>query len=119
MSLFDGPSIKRLMRIVEAIELRHFVLPEFGMWIEWRFEEPRLRMTYVVPDRDTGKPIELMNEVPVPHYFLEGSVTYEDDEVRRWLHDSVNDLLTHELNEAWHIAGVRVFDPHLPRRPRP
>ncbi len=65
----------------------------------------------IVADRDTGEPRELrfMSERIEPNA-NEGRIA---DVVRA----SLIAMLTHEVDEALHVGGVRVFDPHRPFRP--
>jgi hypothetical protein len=63
-------------------------------------------LTYFVPDRITGEPFRVVRAVPIP----------DDCNTREQLHRFVYDVLLgelqHELDEAWHVNGEMVRDPH-------
>lgn len=65
------------------------------------------------PHRDGGTPIErgLVNSVYVPH-----GATRE--QLIELVFKCARDLVLHELDEAWHVDGVRCRDPHLVLSPQ-
>lgn len=62
-----------------------------------------LHVTVEVPDRDTGEPRAFRHRLAVPSGDF---LTF----VRR----AVRAVWVHELDEAWHVDGVRAREPHFP-----
>jgi hypothetical protein len=62
--------------------------------------------TALVPDRDTGEVMPIVTYEAPPPWMTDGDAI-------EWLRDLARKLLTHEIDECFRVAGVRIFDPHL------
>lgn len=95
------------------VELRNFPFPVYlfvqGPHVAWM--PGRVCARFHVPDRDTGNPSS------VTHVLTLSPVDADDNEgARDVLFDALLHALRHELREAFHVEGVRVFDPHVPEK---
>jgi hypothetical protein len=110
-SIWTADEIARVLRA--RFELRNAPLP---MVVEFfpdnaeadRHYRPRVRMrvSILVPDRDSGQRTCVCQE---------GWVTLRDMEDGNAVHivrDAIHMLMAHEIDEAFHWDGERVFDPH-------
>lgn len=89
-------------RLLASIELKNF---------PYRVELERVRdqliVTQRVKDRDDGSPkiVSMPFTIPKRAWWLGGAL-------QSWVHDCVKTAVLHELDEAFHVDGVRVRDPH-------
>lgn len=94
-----------------AVERPRFVqgpIELFGMRIDLTrcsWDESRLSMQVVVPDRDTGAPLSLDFNIEF------GQRCETEEELAECLITGIANVLAHELAEMLRIRGVR-FDPH-------
>jgi hypothetical protein len=71
-----------------------------------------LTVAWEVPDRDTGLP----QPVSTVQQFRARDIGHMDEKaVFEVIYRSVMNAFYHELQEMWHIDGVRVRDPHAKR----
>jgi len=69
-------------------------------------------VTYDAPERDTGAPGSRESRTRLPMEWMTWSAGASEVDVVRFLRRCLLDALEHELDEALHVDGVRVFDPH-------
>lgn len=97
---------ERVAALLPRIELRRWpwrinVQPGFTA-------DQLITVTEHVLDRDTGEEIALggmLYDPPPPE-------TATDAELVLWIHAQLRKHVLHELDEAFLVDGVRVFDPH-------
>lgn len=88
--------------------LKNFPIP-VQIQFEDRYGSPTLLITFMVPDRNTGKPAQISSSYPIDSIRL---IAQLDDVVYR----EVRRAVQHEVDEAWHVDDRRVFDPHRGER---
>lgn len=107
-----------LHAVASRIELRHFMIPmklivklretdasgPFPGMFEWD-----LVLCANIRDRDTGKPIWLDFSATMTTEFVD-EMSFP---IERWIFDHVERFLRHELEEAFHVDGKRIYDPHV------
>jgi len=98
--------ISHVLSLIERVEVRNFApLPHLTIDANEAPGGVSVVVSSVVAERDDGTamPLALARFVP------DGG---EDASVFDAIYSAILGMLLHELNEAWHIDGVRVRDPH-------
>lgn len=111
-------ALKRDMDHGTRVEFRNTSLPIESVMFFPSSERPgywKLKIALRNPDRDTGEMESFGTEWFIKKYGKSQPMTrkYVAQKVR----EIALDMLTHELDEALHVDGVRVFDPH-PKKKR-
>lgn len=98
---FNGPRIelRNFPLQVARFTLAEVPSPDYATF--------KAEITVIVKDRDTGKENELTFSHVAPGY--EHECGWIVELVRRTVHG----LMNHEVDEAWHVDGIRVNDPHV------
>lgn len=104
-------SYELLRAACARISFRHFPLLD---WVTpYQIDETvGLRFILNIVERTTGEPRKFMHAMEV------AGVEDEAEAVRR-IRNTALRVLAHELDEALHLDGVRVFDPHDPQGAQP
>lgn len=104
-------TLQQFIDTVAACELRNFPLRLRVTASEATIPVAGVRVVAVmaVRDRDSGHEVEVAVSLTIDWYRV-SRMEREDvvDAVRTLLLEAV----THEFNEAWHVDGQRVNDPH-------
>lgn len=79
-------------------------------------ERTALEVRLLVPDRETGVDTRVIHSFPVPPWKLMNGRWSRADAVQ-WVRLCLDRAIRHEVDEWWHVDGVRVRDPHAPNYP--
>lgn len=98
--------------------MMHFPIPvKFGFEPDPQMLGPRnsithvrLRLTIRTMDRQNGAGGTLITMIVRP---WPAPWTWQEDYLARMVFDSVREMMVHEVSEAFHVDGKRVFDPHV------
>lgn len=97
------------LQVLETFELRNFIVPDcrFDLTITNHLDVV-LTITASVPDQVTGTPSKVRCTAHLPPKL-------DPTDIMNFARRLLIDLLRHEIDEAFHVDGVRVFDPHSNR----
>ena len=94
------------------IELRNFPLPVLRFELEeindTYADSRELRFTFVVGATDSRDPSKTFNPARVTFFPLSEDMEFVRDEI----YSTIRELMVHELDEAWHVDGIRTHEPH-------
>lgn len=96
------------------IALKNFAIPVKFRVLRCDWTKPRTVRWGIllrVPERETGEPTPLKFE----YEWSESKLCFMDEDlVLRIVRVTLCEILRHEIDEAFHVDGARVFDPHRP-----
>lgn len=103
------------MTFAEAKKIAETVTMKNPPWRHWRMvfldrlDEAgmRIQISFEAPDRDNGQPTQV--------FVIRGCAEYQLRDERSIVHEvrkAIETAFLHELDESFHVNGVRVNDPH-------
>lgn len=131
-------TLEELKALIDGVELRNFPYEVRiktdvrDFWAPGQFEfddfvahlssgrvtqRPRaleIRFEQIVPDRDTGKRDAFTMIYSIHEKSIEDFPGDENDAIDVFVRQKLYEMVTHEVCEAIHHKGRRVFDPHRP-----
>ena len=99
----------RVQAVIDRVELRRFRYP-----VRWKLTNVGIAPVCVslmaeVLERDSGAESMVLMHNAIPITFVHAN----DLQIASMLHRMLVEFLRHEAGEAFHLSGVRVFDPHV------
>lgn len=113
--LYDFPELRKPLEFARKFRLRH---PLYGaVRMEWSPREDglHLRIFGKVPDRDTGRPVEILQVGMISRYVVTDYCVEEKqlvDMIDRFVRTSLRDAVLHEIDEMLEFDGKQIRDPH-------
>lgn len=112
--------IKRVREVVAMVSMEHAAIPlRVSVAESMGFDRPADdHLTLLVrgraPDRDTGEDSSIIrvNMLHLELFEQEAEIDRLDEFVLREVYEMLRHQYLHELDEAFKVNGVRVFDPH-------
>ena len=100
---------ERVQAVIDRVELRRFRYP-----VRWKLTNVGITPVCVslmadVLERESGAESVVLMHSQVPLNFCGAT----DLQIGSFLFRMLNEFLRHEAAEAFHLSGVRVFDPHV------
>lgn len=102
---------KKRLVVCEGIEFINLPIDVESITLAHEEWETVLTIAAKVPHRDTGVPITIKSDARMVKMRFDESIDPKR-ELADWVYEVVRSLLLHELDEAFHVNGVRVRDPH-------
>ncbi len=117
----DAALIRRAHLFVEMLNkvtLKNFPLP-ISVKAEVGIDTfiIHVAISYWAPDRDTGERIKIARQEAIRPVSLPTSDDPKNPYALFWLRRTLREMMAHEIEEAFHFAGVRLYDPHAKERP--
>ena len=103
-------SVRNFPLRVRALRLVTLREPPYG---EKRY---RLDVVTAVAERDTGEPTTVTLSHELAACVVESYAADRREVLLDFVYNALRGVLLHELDEAWHVDGVRVKDPHKSER---
>jgi hypothetical protein len=118
--LVPTPSSRRIMTILEAIEIRHCRLPLFNFHAKVYEDSVRIYFGLLTFDRVDGSHSYIIQSESVSRqYFKTMSDSDVADFFLRLIRSSISKVIAHERDECIYFLGTRPVDPHKDEAPSP
>lgn len=106
---------EKFRQMIDKVDLRHFAFPiKLSVGYGSSEHDIVIRASSWVQDRDTGRAIEVCREMELRPLGPAGDV--DEQAMLYFVRRVIKELVEHEVDEAFHYDGKRVWDPHAKRR---